>query len=35
MIQRSFSQRVWHTYLHAKYVLNGGKRKFWEYISGG
>lgn len=35
MIQRSFYTACWHTYLRTKYVLSGGKRKFWKHISGG
>lgn len=33
MIERSFPQRVWHTYLYIKYILCGEKRIYWKNLS--
>lgn len=35
MIQRSKLQRLWHSYLNIKYVLCGGKSKYWKSTRGG
>lgn len=35
MIKRSLLQRIWHKYLHVKYILFGGKQKYWNYLRGG
>lgn len=35
MIERSFPQREWHTYLYIKYILCGEKRKYWKNLSNG
>lgn len=35
MIERSFPQRVWHTYLYIKNILCGEKRIYWKNLSKG
>ena len=35
MIKRSLPQRIWHKYLQVKYILFGGKQKYWNYLRGG
>ena len=34
MIKRSLQQRIWHKYLQVKYILCGGKQKYWNYLGG-